>query len=187
MELRWLRNRPARSLSCEAREAAVLVPIIDRPEGAHLLLTKRGAKLSEHPGQMSFPGGCPEPTDKDQLSTAIREANEEIGLTPEEVQPVGRLDDIQTVSNFVVSPFVSKVPDRPYRPESIEVAEIAILPVDAFTMRENYECRPRDSEIEGPDWTHYFFIDGYTVWGATGRVIAQLLEVTTDWRPDYDV
>ena len=165
------------------REAAVLAPVITRPDGEYLLFTKRSDDLGEHPGQMSFPGGGREPVDRTLTDTALREADEEVGLRPEEVDVVGRIDDTRTSSDYSVRPFVGVAPDREYVPDESEVAEVVVLPVDGLTDPANYESERR---VGHPDYgdhrVHYFHVDGYTVWGATGRMVVQLLEWTTDWR-----
>jgi 8-oxo-dGTP pyrophosphatase MutT (NUDIX family) len=163
------------------REAAVLAPIISRSDGEYLLFTKRADHLGEHPGQMSFPGGGREPEDSDLEATAKREADEEIGLRPKEVEILGRLDDIPTVTDYAVRPFVAKVPDREYTPDESEVAEIAVLSLSELTDLDNYDSESRDHPHYGEMRVHYFRVDGYTVWGATGRMLAQFLELATDW------
>ncbi|WP_348611819.1 NUDIX hydrolase [Halobaculum rarum] len=170
------------------RRAAVLAPVVDRGGAPHILFTKRADHLGSHPGQMSFPGGGVEPQDIDLTATALREANEEIGLRPEEADVVSRIDDIRTVSEYAVTPFVGTAPDRTYVPSDDEVAEIAILPVSELTARENYESERRDHPYYGEIRLHFFRVDGYTVWGATGRMLVQLLELLTDWEmpPDVD-
>lgn len=169
------------------REAAVLVPVIDRPDGYHLLFTKRAEHLGEHPGQMSFPGGGREPVDSSLEATATREAHEEIGLKPSEADVRGRLDDIPTVSNYAVRPFIAAIPDREYVPDEEEVAEIAVLSLSELTASENYESERREHANYGSVRIHYFRVDGYTVWGATGRMLVQFLELATDWTPPETV
>lgn len=169
------------------REAAVLVPIISRSDGEHLLFTKRADHLGEHPGQMSFPGGGREPEDDSLEATARREAFEEIGLDPVDAEIVGRLDDIPTVSNYAVRPFVARIPDREYAPDEQEVAEIAVLSVAELTDLGNYESERREHPYYGDVRIHYFRVDGYTVWGATGRMLVQFLELATDWRMPEEV
>jgi 8-oxo-dGTP pyrophosphatase MutT (NUDIX family) len=181
------RHTPA-SLEGMSRQAAVVAPVVVRGGEDHLLFTKRADHLGEHAGQMSFPGGGREPSDGSLETTALREANEEIGLRPEEVELFGRLDDIETVTDYSVRPFVARVPDREYTPDEREVAEIAVLSVADLTDLANYESEQRDHPHYGEIRIHFFHVDGYTVWGATGRMLVQLLELTTDWRmpPDVD-
>lgn len=188
LDLAALTRHAPQSVDDAKREAAVIAPIVDRGDGDALLFTKRADHLGQHPGQMSFPGGGREPSDADLTATARREADEEIGLRADEIDIVGRLDDIPTVSEYAVRPFVSRVPDREYVPDEREVAEIAVLDVDALTDRSNYESERRDHPHYGEVRLHFFHVDGYTVWGATGRMLVQLLELTTDWEmpPDVD-
>ncbi len=169
------------------RAAAVLAAVVDQDGADHLLFTKRADHLGEHPGQMSFPGGGREPSDDDLAATALREAEEEIGLRPTEAEIVGRLDDVPTVSEYVVRPFVGRVPDRRYEPDGREVAEIALLPVADLVARANYESERRDHPHYGDVRLHFFHVGGYTVWGATGRMLVQLLELTTGWRVPAEV
>ena len=171
-----------------AKEAAVLAPIIEYGGEPAILFTKRSEQLGDHPGQMSFPGGGHESADTTLEATALREADEEIGLQPGETAVVGRIDDIETVTRYIVRPFVGRIPDREYTPDEYEVAEIVRLPVAKLTARENYESEHRDHPHYGPIRIHFFHVAGYTVWGATGRMLAQLLELTTDWEipPEAD-
>ena len=181
------RHTPA-SLEGMSRQAAVVAPVVARNGEDHLLFTKRADHLGEHPGQMSFPGGGREPSDESLEATALREANEEIGLRPEETELYGRLDDIETVTDYSVRPFVGRIPDREYTPDEREVAEITVLPVAALADDVDYESELRDHPHYGEIRIHFFHVDGYTVWGATGRMLVQLLELTTDWRmpPEVD-
>ena len=166
----------------EQREAAIVVPVVSRADGAAILFTKRADHLPDHPGQMAFPGGGREPEDEDLLATALREAEEEIGLDPAAVHIVGRLDDIRTVTDYSVRPFVGRIPDRDYLPGDEEVAEVVVLPVSELTELDNYESEHRDHPHYGEIRLHFFYVDGYTVWGATARMLVQLLELATDWR-----
>jgi 8-oxo-dGTP pyrophosphatase MutT (NUDIX family) len=181
------RHTPA-SLEGMSRQAAVVAPVVARDGEDHLLFTKRADHLGEHAGQMSFPGGGREPSDESLEATALREASEEIGLRPEETELYGRLDDIETVTDYSVRPFVGRIPDREYTPDEREVAEITVLPVAALADDANYESELRDHPHYGEIRIHFFHVDGYTVWGATGRMLVQLLELTTDWRmpPEVD-
>ncbi|KDE59231.1 NUDIX hydrolase [Halostagnicola sp. A56] len=164
-------------------DAAVLAPVIDRDGEDYLLFTKRADHLGEHPGQMSFPGGGAEPVDDTILETGLREAREEIRLEAEEADVIGQLDDIRTVTEYAVTPFVVRVPDREYDPDEREVAEIAILPLSGLLDPDNYEYERRSHPAYGEAVVHYFHVDGYTVWGATGNILVQLLELAADFEP----
>ncbi|MBP1921624.1 8-oxo-dGTP pyrophosphatase MutT (NUDIX family) [Halorubrum alkaliphilum] len=188
MDLSGLRLHTPGTVTGARREAAVLAPVIERGGDAHLLVTKRAAHLGEHPGQMSFPGGGREPFDRTLTDTALREANEEVGMRPDEVDVVGRLDDTRSSSRYRVRPFVGVAPDREYVPDESEVAEVVVLAVDDLTDPANYESERRLGHPEyGDHRVHYFHVDGYTVWGVTGRMVVQLLERTTDWRAPEEV
>jgi 8-oxo-dGTP pyrophosphatase MutT (NUDIX family) len=187
MDLSGVARHAAATVGDARREAAVLAPVIRRDDGPAVLFTKRADHLGEHPGQMSFPGGGREPGDADLLATALREADEEIGLRPGEAEVYGRLDDIATVSDYSVRPFVATIPDRAYRPDENEVAEVVVLAVDDLVDLANYESERRDHPRYGEVRLHFFHVDGYTVWGATGRMLVQLLELTTDWRAPEEV
>ncbi len=181
MDLEGIRQHEPTAVTGEDREAAVLVPLIEREAGPHLLFTKRADHLADHPGQMSFPGGGYEPGDGTLEDTALREADEEIGLPPSDVQFVGRLDDIRTVTRYAVSPFVGMIPDADYAPHDGEVAEIVVLSIADLIDLDNYESERRDHPYYGDIRLHFFHVDGYTVWGATARILVQFLDIATDW------
>ena len=182
MDLSGLGRHTPSTITDAPREAAVLAPVIRRAGADHLLFTKRADHLGEHPGQMSFPGGGREPSDDSLEETALREAYEEVGLFRDEASVAGRLDDVQTTTKYAVRPFVATAPDREYHPDESEVAEVVVLAVDDLTDPANYESERRDHPEYGAHRIHFFHVDGYTVWGATGRMVVQLLEWTTDWR-----
>lgn len=182
MDLSRVVGREPRRVTDEEREAAVLVPVVHRAGEPHLLFTKRAEDLSEHPGQMSFPGGGRETYDESIYATALREGHEEIGLREEEAEFIGQLDDIRTVTAFSITPFVVEIPDREYEPDDREVAEIAVLPIAGLTDETNHELERREHPYYGEIVIHYFHVGGYTVWGATGRIVVQFLELTTEWR-----
>jgi 8-oxo-dGTP pyrophosphatase MutT (NUDIX family) len=184
MDLDRVTDHEATPVTDASRDAAVLAPVLARQE-RHLLFTKRADHLGEHPGQMSFPGGGRDPGDTTLRKTALREAHEEISLRPQEAEIVGRIDDIHTVSRYAVRPFVARIPDRAYEPDEREVAEITVLPVSEFVDPANYESERRTHPEFGDIRVHFFHVGGYTVWGATAKILVQLLELTTDWQvPD---
>ncbi|AEN06873.1 CoA pyrophosphatase [Halolamina sp.] len=181
MELSGVRDHEPVAVEGTERWAGVLATVLWRDGEPYVLFTKRADHLGDHPGQMSFPGGSREPSDDDLEATARREGQEEIGLRDEEITIVGRLDDITTVTGYAIRPFVAEIPDRTYDPDENEVAEIAVLSVAELIDPENYESERREHPHRGDVRLHFFHVDGYTVWGATGRLLAQLLELTTDW------
>lgn len=162
--------------------AAVLLPLILDDGQPRLVFIRRSEAVSRHPGQMGFPGGRREQEDQSLEATARREADEEIALPREQPEIIGRLDDIHTVTGYVVSPFVSRIPAAEYRPNSPEVAEVVTLPFPAFLQDEVYEAEWHDHPVYGEHLVPYFHVDGYTVWGATGRILLQFLELVTDWQ-----
>jgi 8-oxo-dGTP pyrophosphatase MutT (NUDIX family) len=181
MDLSRLSEHAPTEVTDEEREAAVLAPVVTREDRPHLMFVKRSADLSSHAGQMAFPGGGREPTDADLRETALREAREEADVDPGETEVVDRLDDIRTTSRYSVRPYVARVPDREYAPDGVEVTEVAVLAVEDLIDRSNYDSERRDHPYYGDIRLHYFRVDGYVVWGATARILAQLLELTTDW------
>lgn len=191
MDFEAVRAHEPEVVTDEPRQAAVIVPVIERESGPSILFTKRADHLPDHPGQMSFPGGGREPEDASLRETATREGNEEIGLRPAEVSFVGRLDDIRTITRYSVRPFVATIPDREYEPYDGEVAEVAVLSVSGLTDLSNYDSERREHPHYGDIRLHYFRVGGYTVWGATARMLVQFLELATDWEmptePDREV
>ncbi len=165
----------------EERRAAVLAPVIGRGGVDHLLFIRKADDRSSHAGQIGFPGGGHEPEDADLRETALRECHEEVGMRPDEATLHGRIDDIRTVSRYSVRPYVGRVADRTYVPDGVEVAEVAVLPLPALTDRANYDSERRDHPHYGDIRLHYFRVGGHVVWGATARMLVQLLELTSDW------
>jgi len=180
MDLSGVDRHEPTGVTDQEREAAVVVPVVEDPD-PQLLFTKRADHLSDHPGQMSFPGGGREPADASLWETALRESDEEVGLDRAEVDRAGCLDDIRTVTRYSVRPFVARVPDRTYEPCDEEVAEIAVLALSDLTDLDNYDSERRDHPYYGEIRLHFFRVAGYTVWGATARILAQFLELATDW------
>lgn len=164
------------------REAGVLVPLLLHPEGPRLVLIRRGSALARHGGQVAFPGGVRDPGDPDLRYTALRETHEEIGLPPHQVEVLGRLDDVWTPTGFVLSSFVGLVrPPQEYRIQEVEVEEVLEAPLDRLMQDGCF--REEIWHRDGIDYPIAFFdLEGFTVWGATGRIIARLLEVGFGWR-----
>ena len=151
--------------------AAVLVPLVNRPEGLRLLLTQRSADLPDHPGQISFPGGRLEAGDIDHAAAALRETAEEIGLDPAKVQVLGELASYETVSGYRVLPIVGWIePPFELTPDPHEVADVFEVPLDFVLDRSNHQ---RHFRMLGTLRRDYWAIPWLTryIWGATAAML----------------
>lgn len=159
------------------REAAVLVPIVARPEGLTVMLTRRTDHLDHHPGQISFPGGRVEPEDPSAEATALREAEEEVGLDPALVRVVGRLDQYIVRTGFSVVPVVGIVdPNYTIAPDDFEVAEVFEVPLAFLLDPANHRRDHRRAQ----DKTRTFYAmqyGDYYIWGATAGMLINLYDV----------
>ena len=160
--------------------AAVLVPIVDRPTGLTILLTQRTAHLRDHPGQVSFPGGRCEAADGDPVATALREAAEEVGLEPAQVDVLGRLPEYRTSTGFSITPVVALVtPPLNLKLDDFEVAEVFEPPL-AFLMdpanhqRQSVLWQGEQREFWAMPW------QGYYIWGATAGMLVSLHAALSD-------
>ncbi|MBV7380053.1 CoA pyrophosphatase [Maritimibacter sp. DP4N28-5] len=159
------------------RPAGVLVPFYrDTRGGLSLILTQRSSALKHHPGQIAFPGGKVDPVDTDEIAAAMREADEEIGLAPDNVEIIGTLPPHETITAFNVTPVVGLVREPfVWRPERGEVAEIFSVPFDHVMNPERYV-------VEGRYYRgvkrHYFTVPWgpYYIWGATARMLRVLAD-----------
>lgn len=166
----------------EVRPAAVLVPVVDRPSGPTVLFTKRSEQLPVHPGQISFPGGRAEERDPDAVATALRETEEEVGLAPERVEVIGRLDTYRTRTGFEITPVVGVLhPPFEVRPDPIEVAEVFEVPLHFFLDRNNHERHSRQWRNETRIFYAMPYLD-YYIWGATAGMLVNLVDVLLDDR-----
>jgi 8-oxo-dGTP pyrophosphatase MutT (NUDIX family) len=161
----------------ELRPAAVLVPLVERPDGLSVLLTQRTAHLHDHAGQISFPGGRIEADDPDPVAAALRETEEEIGLARRHVEIVGRLDTYQTRTSYEVTPVVGLVrPPFDLTPDTFEVADIFEVPLAFVLDPRNRERRSR--HFQGTE--RHFWVLPYPeryIWGATAGMLVNLAEV----------
>ena len=180
------RHAPEKSLET-FRPAAVLVPLLPRPEGLHVLFTERSKELRSHAGQISFPGGGIDDQDADARAAALREAREEVGLDPRHVEIIGQLDDCPTfVTGYVILPVVGVVDPLaftaagryPWTPSAAEIAGLHELSLDAFMDPRNrrVEQRLRDGLPYELTW---YTVGSATVWGATARILRQLIEIAS--------
>jgi 8-oxo-dGTP pyrophosphatase MutT (NUDIX family) len=155
--------------------AAVLVPIVFRNGAPHLIFTKRTMTVAHHKGQISFPGGTAEAFDRGLEDTALRESKEEIGLCPADVRVLGCMDDLATISSFVVTPVVGIVDEHAvFTINQEEVAEVFELPLEAFLDPMNHRTGP--IEHNGARRTvHFYDIESRTVWGVTAEIVYRLI------------
>ena len=157
--------------------AAVLVPLIDRPGGMTVLLTRRTAHLKSHAGQVSFPGGRAEADDATPEDTALRETEEEIGLARRHVRVLGRLGVRETGTGYRVAPVVGLI-DPPLRlaPDPAEVAEVFEVPLSVVLDRTNYRFETR---VQRGAARRFYALpyDGFHIWGLTARLLINLAEV----------
>jgi 8-oxo-dGTP pyrophosphatase MutT (NUDIX family) len=183
----WLVQRLARPVPASARDlsdgfrlpgregaptpAAVLVPLVNRPQGLTVLFTERSRNLPDHPGQISFPGGRVEPEDMNAGSAALREAEEEVGLPRERVTLLGRLAEYETVTGYRVTPVVGWVePPFEIKPDPVEVADVFEVPLPFLLEPANQQ---RHFRMVGKIRRDYYAIpygDRY-IWGATAAML----------------
>ncbi|MEX2226995.1 MAG: CoA pyrophosphatase [Dehalococcoidia bacterium] len=159
--------------------AAVLLPLYELDGSLHVLFTRRSELVEHHKGQISFPGGAHDATDRDLRHTATRETWEEIGVVEDHIELIGQLDEMITVSNFLVRPFVGRITvPGPYAfsHSEVEVAEILEVPLDhlrdpANTVAELRNYQGRDVMMYSYAWREHL------IWGATARILREFLEL----------
>jgi 8-oxo-dGTP pyrophosphatase MutT (NUDIX family) len=163
------------------RSAAVLIALVNDSDemnisGLQVLLTKRASHLKHHPSQISFPGGKVEPTDRNLIHTALREAQEEIGLSPAAVTIIGQLPNYEIISGYQVTPIVAVIESpQYYQKDANEVDEIFQVPLQHFLQPENH--RSIISYRNGHHHNvHFFPYKHYNIWGATAAMIKDLVD-----------
>jgi 8-oxo-dGTP pyrophosphatase MutT (NUDIX family) len=162
-----------------ASAAAVLVLIHPRSGEPNVIFTERTNHVEHHKGQMSFPGGACDDVDDCCEETALRETQEEIGVEREHVRLIGCLDDMVTISNFRVTPCVGVLEfegEYPYKINDHEVTRVVEVPLTFLLEEGNMELEVREHqgrEVLVPA----FFYDGHRIWGATARMLHQLIEL----------
>jgi 8-oxo-dGTP pyrophosphatase MutT (NUDIX family) len=162
--------------------AAVLVPLFQKGKDCHLLFTKRSEQVKYHKGEISFPGGVVDEEDAELERTALREAFEEIGLKEEDIQIIGVLDDIVTITEFIVTPIVGLFPyPYPFKVSEVEIAELIEVPLaslldeDCFSEREIF--RGDRKEV-----VYAYQYGNHVIWGATARILKQFLDLISSPR-----
>ncbi len=156
-------------------ESAVLVPLYLRDGELHVVFIERGPDLRNHAGQVSFPGGRRDPTDLELVHTALREAHEEIGLEPRDVELLGSLTPAVTaVTEFAIYPFVGLIsPGRDWVPAPLEVEAVIECPIAQLAATHEHRTLTRDGR---PFPTDCYTTGPYLVWGATARILTDLLD-----------
>ncbi len=172
-----LANRPAIEIDApQHRRACVLIPLIRTAGGWSILFTRRSENLAAHGGQIAFPGGSVEPGESLEIAT-LREAEEEVGIPPQHVELIGRLDDVITHSGFLVAPFVGVIHEPiEYVMQEAEVVEIFEVPLEALLDVRNPEVRY--VPFKNKRYPAYFYGYGeYEIWGLTGRMLKAFLDL----------
>ncbi len=169
--------RPLHLPGLSLRESAVLVPLFLRGGRVHALFTRRPMTLKQHAGQISFPGGARDEVDPTPLHTALRETHEELGIPPERVEVLGMLDEIPTVTQFRIAPFVGVIPpDFPYRPSPEEIEEVIEAPLDELLNPAIHRVE-RWTRGEKPHDVYFYDWGRHTIWGATARILKDLFSL----------
>jgi 8-oxo-dGTP pyrophosphatase MutT (NUDIX family) len=164
-----LRRRKKRRISGENLKAsAVLIPLFYNQGEYHVLFTERSDEVVFHKGQVCFPGGTQESSDVSLLQTALREAEEEIGLDAKDIETLGELDDITTlVTNYVISPFVAFIPyPHSLKTDGKEVKATFSVPLSFLMDEANFK---QDS--------YAYEYEGHIIWGATARILRQFVDL----------
>ena len=164
------------------RSAGVLVPLRVVGGEPTVVLARRTERVPHHKGQVCFPGGSRDPGDRDLLATALREAEEELGIRPADVELLGAMKPVPTVTGFFIQPFVARIPDASrFLLEEFEVAEVFDAPLSLFTDFSRY--RAAETTFLGKPYKVYFLDYGkLTIWGATARILRDLGELAL-YRP----
>jgi 8-oxo-dGTP pyrophosphatase MutT (NUDIX family) len=168
------------------RAAGVLVPLRNRGNNVTVVLARRSEHVPHHKGQVCFPGGSRDPGDPDLLATALREAEEELGIRREDVFLLGTMEPVVTVTGFAIQPFVARIPDgAAFALDPFEMAEVFEAPLRIFAEFGRY--RHAEAVVRGEESRVYFFDYGpHTIWGATARILRRLAELSAPLADEID-
>lgn len=158
--------------------AAVLIPLLAASDGERLLYTKRSDHVAAHRGQISFPGGKWSEEDADLQVTALRESWEEVGIAPQDVEILGQLDDVVTLTGFVITPFVGRLPTPyPLRPNPGEIARLIEVPIADLLRPQAFHLESRRAPDGRTVSLYSFETQGDLIWGATARITKQFIDI----------
>jgi 8-oxo-dGTP pyrophosphatase MutT (NUDIX family) len=159
------------------RPAGVLVPLCERGGEVTVVLARRSERVPHHKGQICFPGGSRDPGDADLFATALREAGEELGIRRENVELIGAMEPVPTVTGFFIQPYVVQIPgETRFSLDDFEMEEVFEVPLAVFAEYDRY--RYAETTFLGEDYRVYFFDYGpHTIWGATARILHRLAEL----------
>jgi 8-oxo-dGTP pyrophosphatase MutT (NUDIX family) len=164
----------------ELKCAAVLIPLVRKESDWHLIFTRRTDTVESHKGQVSFPGGGCDDNETQPEQTALREAQEEIGLNPHDVQILGRMNDVVTITHFRVTPVVGIIPwPYEFHLSRDEVNRVFSIPLNWMAQSSNWDefnFTPDGIQKAFPVITYHAY-DGEVLWGATARITQNFLEV----------
>ena len=159
------------------RPAGVLVPLCERGGEVRVVLARRSERVPHHKGQVCFPGGSRDPGDADLFATALREAREELGIRKENVELIGAMEPVPTVTGFFIQPYVVRIPgETRFSLDDFEMEEVFEVPLSVFAEYDRY--RYAETTFLGKEYRVYFFDYGpHTIWGATARILHRLAEL----------
>ncbi|MGZ8487800.1 MAG: NUDIX hydrolase [Candidatus Binatia bacterium] len=166
------------------KPAAVLIAIQERVDGDYVVLTKRGDNMPTHKGQIAFPGGRVHAGDADLVATALRESHEEIGVVPEHVRVLGRLDEFTAGYGIVVTPVVGVIPPQyDFLLDLAETSAVASVPIRSLMEPGTYVKNAHLSPGGHPSY-HFYVDNGWDIWGVTARILVQFLELAYDFESE---
>jgi 8-oxo-dGTP pyrophosphatase MutT (NUDIX family) len=165
------------------RPAGVLVPLCARNGEVRVVLARRTEHVPHHKGQICFPGGSQDPGDADLFATALREAEEELGIRGESVELLGAMEPVPTVTGFFIQPYVVRIPEETgFSLDDFEMEEVFEVPLSVFSEYDRYRCA--EATFLGKEYRVYFFDHGpHTIWGATAKILRRLAELVQGISP----